>query len=578
METILLLIEQERNLSLLQEFLADKYEVIIPQNDQLRDFDYDLIIMDQAALKKFGSKMRSIKDELSVFLPLVLVTANLTKKIRSYVGDLIDELIITPIKKHELKLRIDNLLKSRSFSVEAQQRYNRLAENSPVGICVIQEEEIVYTNPVFKNMSGLPEAEVLGKNFFSCIHSEDEDKLKDYLAQQGNCQETKEGIELRCITAEQDVIWVDLRMAEIIYDGIESKLLILLDITPRKEAQKKINYLNFHDRLTDLYNRAYFKQELKRLDTKRQLPLSLIMADVNGLKLVNDAFGHQAGDQLLQKVADILRKSFREEDIITRWGGDEFVILLPQTTKEAAEDICLRIKKACANNKQPVQFSISLGVATKDKVDMELDKVINRADDRMYKNKLKDSSKVRNNMLSSLEKKLRDKTYESDEHINRIKELALKLGAKINLSEIKLEELELLARLHDIGKVSIPERILKKEDSLTAEEWETVQEHTEIGYNILKSIPKLAPVAKAVLSHQEWWDGSGYPQGLSGKDIPILSRILSIVDAYDVMTHKRSYNHLMSQKEAVNELKDKAGEQFDPNLVEEFIKLVQKEE
>ena len=578
MERILLLLKHKKNRSLLQEFLKKEYKVVIPQGNQLRDYNFDLIISDGQALKEFSSKIKSIKEELSVLLPVILVTSRTLKKIEDYLGNLIDELIVTPIKKYELRLRINSLLQSRKFSVEAQQRYNRLAENSPVGICVVQEEKIVYINPSFEKMSTRNKEEIIKSNCFDWVHPQDREKLKSYWTKVDNSEPTPDVFEIRCIMSDDRLTWVDLRMSEIVYDGIESKLLILLDITQRKKAEERINYLNYHDRLTDLYNRAYFKEELKRLDTARQLPLSIIMADVNGLKLVNDAFGHQTGDQLLKKAAEILTDSFREEDIVTRWGGDEFVILLPQTNKETAAEICSRVKKACTANKEPVQFSIALGTATKERKDEDIEEVLKQADNRMYKNKLKESSSVRHDLISSLEDKLRDKTYESREHIRRIKELALKLGRRNNLSESKLEDIELLARLHDIGKVAVPESTLKKSEELTEEEWETIKEHTEIGYNILKAVPKLASVAEAALAHHEWWDGSGYPQGLSGKDIPLLARILAIVDAYEIMTHERSDNHFISQEEAITELKDKAGVQLDPELVADFIEIVQHEE
>lgn len=574
MEKILLLINHKRNRSLLQKFLVDKYEVIVPDDKQLRDYECDLIISDSQAIKKFRSQIKAIKKEAAVLFPVILVTSQYTEKIKSYLGNLIDELILTPIQKEELKLRIDNLLKSRRLSVEAQQRYHRLAENSPVGICVVQEEKISYINSTFKEMCCKSRQEILGANFFDFIHQEDREEVKSYYKNVTNPQQIPGAIEIKLVPQANEVIWVDLRMADIFYQGVKSKLLIMLDITKRKQAQNEVDYLNYHDRLTDLYNRSFLKQELDRLDTKRQVPISIIMGDVNGLKLVNDAFGHQKGDQLLQQAAQILQNCCREEDIVTRWGGDEFVILLPQTPNKIAQEICTRIKEACANNEEPVQFNIALGVGTKEEMSEDIDKILNNADDKMYKNKLEDSDSVHHNLVLSLEEKLPQKTYEKQEHIARLKDLGLKLGQKINLSESEQEDIELLARLHDLGKVSVPENFLKKKEKLTSEEWTTIKEHSEIGYNILKSVPKLASVAKATLSHHEWWDGSGYPQGLAGKDIPLLARIFAIIDAYDVMTQKKSYKQTISHQKAIKELKNKAGIQFDPDLVEKFIELI----
>lgn len=155
-----------------------------------------------------------------------------------------------------------------------------------------------------------------------------------------------------------------------------------------------------------------------------------------------------------------------------------------------------------------------------------------------------------------------------------IKELALQLGEALYLSDYQLKDLGLLAELHDLGKVSIPKKILEKKEQLTPEEWEEIKRHPEIGYKIACSSPELSNIAEGILSHHEWWDGSGYPQGLKGKEIPLISRIITIVDAYDIMTNGSPYKAAMSKKEALKELEKGAGSQFDPEIVDVFIKQV----
>ncbi|MFW5980885.1 MAG: HD domain-containing phosphohydrolase [Halanaerobiaceae bacterium] len=360
---------------------------------------------------------------------------------------------------------------------------------------------------------------------------------------------------------------------------VEYVVCSAVDVTDEREKEKEIRYLGFHDNLTDLYNRTFLEEEIKRLDVKRQLPLSLIMADLNGLKLVNDTYGHDKGDEILIKTAKILSKSCRKEDIIARWGGDEFVILLPQTSRKDARKVYNRIKSACdstgkaSQNKIPV--SIALGIATKKKEDEDIFEILRKAEDRMYNNKRTESKSAKSNILKTLLNTLGEKSNETREHARRLQKLALSLGNKLNLPPSELDRLSLLATLHDIGKTLIPEDILNKKGKLNQEEWEVMTRHPETGNHIASSTREFAHVAEGILAHHERWDGTGYPRGLKEEEIPLLARIISIVDAYDVMTNGRPYKEPMSKEEALKELKRCAGSQFDPELVEKFIEIHQ---
>ena len=347
------------------------------------------------------------------------------------------------------------------------------------------------------------------------------------------------------------------------------------DITDRKKSEQEILHLSFHDQLTGLYNRRFFEEELKRLDTKRQLPLSFIMGDLNGLKLINDVFGHNEGDNLLVKTAEILKKVCRSDDILARWGGDEFVILLPKTSATDSEEIVDRIKKECKKTtSQKIPMSLSLGAATKETSAQDIQAIIIDAESNMYRNKLAQKESISSSIIFALEQALYEKSNETKEHIDRVRDLAIKLGKSINLHSSQLDELSLLASLHDIGKVAIPETILAKEGKLTKKEWEVIKRHPEIGFNIASSSPQIAHIAKAILSCHENWDGSGYPLGIAGESIPIISRIILISDAYDVMTRGRIYKEPMSKDDAIKELKRCAGSQFDPVLVDKFIEII----
>jgi diguanylate cyclase (GGDEF)-like protein/PAS domain S-box-containing protein len=355
-------------------------------------------------------------------------------------------------------------------------------------------------------------------------------------------------------------------------------VLTFHDVSHHKQKEKMISYHTFHDHLTGLYNRAFFDVEMQRLNSDRMLPLSLIMCDANGLKLVNDAFGHDDGDRLLQQVADILSRACRKEDIIARIGGDEFAILLPNVGSSEAHSIINRIHENCVQQEStPIPISISLGVATIESLSMEMTEVYRLAEERMYTSKLKESRKVRIQIIGSIRKSLEDHADETKEQGNRIKTLSLKLAARIGLGEYECSQLELLAMIHDIGKIAIPYSILSKPGKLGLEEWQIVRKHSEIGYRIAAYSPELAFLADSILSHHENWDGKGYPQGLSGEQIPITSRIIAIVDAYDILTNGRAYRKPVSCKKALEEIHRCAGTQFDPGLVEHFLSLMKAE-
>ena len=450
---------------------------------------------------------------------------------------------------------------------ESKEKFDALFKSSMEGIVIHDDGKILEVNEAFNTMFGCNHSYAVGKDLLEFIAPEYKDVAMHKI---------KSGYEIPYevvgIRSTGSRIFMEVTGRSIIYNGKEVRMEILNNISERKKAEKRIRYLTFHDKLTELYNRTYFEKVLINIYKDREFPLNFIICDLNGLKLVNDAFGYSEGDKLLKRVAKILKYCSREEDIIARWGEDEFFILMPRSTEEDVREVLSKIKKICSRTKdQKIPLNISIGISTRENQSQNLRDVIKEAENNMYKNKLLRRKSVYNSIILSLERILWEKNRETKEHAERLKSLALQLGSAIRLPQNKLDELELLSALHDIGKVGIPDKILMKKGRLTSREWKIIKRHPEIGYKIAESTPQIASIADDILSHHEWWDGSGYPQGLKENEIPINACIASIVDAYDVMTFGRHYKSPISEEKAKEELIRCSGTQFNPMLVEKFV-------
>jgi len=490
---------------------------------------------------------------------------------------------ITDFKRVEKMLR-NNEIKYRSLYHEYQQKQLLLKSliNSIPDLIFYKDKDSVYLgcNKAFESFAGTEENRLIGLTDFDLFDKEMATLFRTMDITMINQNSPRKNEE---IVTYPDGSKVYLETLKTPYYDPEGNLLGLIgisrDITERKKKEEEILFLNYHDVLTGLYNRTYFDEERNRLDTVHQLPLSVITGDINGLKLINDAFGHAEGDKLLYTIAKILKSCCREEDIVARTGGDEFSILLPQTDNNIASIIVGQIKKACEeyatkSDKEVYYTSISLGYATKIKDEEPLDKVLKIAEDLMYRRKLLEYKSLHSSIISSIKTTMFEKSNETEEHAERIVDLSKKMGQILGLNEENLIALELVSTLHDIGKISIDQNILTKPGKLSEEEWAEVKKHPEVGYRIAHTVPELRNIAEYILCHHERWDGKGYPQGLQGEDIPLLSRIISVVDSYDAMTQDRSYRKAMSQGAAITEIMKNAGTQFDPEIARIFVEKI----
>jgi PAS domain S-box/PAS domain S-box/diguanylate cyclase (GGDEF) domain len=467
---------------------------------------------------------------------------------------------------------IDDLKQSEKQLKKSEEKYRCLFENSTDGIFLSTPQgNYIDANTALVDMLGYESKEEL-------LDVDTSNKL--YVSKEERPESAKRDGIFEASLRKKDGAIIDVEISSnVIHEMDKPKYYqgVVRDVTIRKKTEKKLQYLSFHDSLTGLYNRAYFQEELKRLNNKRQLPISYIIGDVNGLKLVNDAIGHHAGDKLLITVANLLKKFFRAEDVVARWGGDEFGIILPNTPGIVVEKILERIKKACSKKYyfKNIPLSVSFGLFTKTDESLSFEAAIKEAEGNMYKSKLLEKRSISSAVIASLESLMYEKSYETEEHSKRLVALSQKLGKSIHLSESVLNDLTVFANLHDIGKIAIPEAILLKKGKLSEKEWEVVKRHSEIGYNIARSSHQLGHIAEYILCHHESWDGTGYPQGIKGEKIPILSRIVLIVDAFDVMINGRPYAAALSKDEAMGELVKCSGTKFDPGFVQIFKKIIE---
>lgn len=476
--------------------------------------------------------------------------------------------------EEELRVQYDNLVESKEKLAQTEEKNKNIIRAIPDLIFILGHNgNFIDCNTNDGNKLLVPKEEFIGKNIYEILPKQISEKAYNkmqVLITNGELQSfeyeweyngTKEYFEARMVKNSEEEI-----------------MCIARDITERKNMELKLKYLSYHDQLTGLYNRRFYNDKLEDLDIDENLPVTIVMADVNGLKLVNDSFGHAAGDELLKKVSKAIIKGCRKEDIIARIGGDEFIIILPKADNHVAERVIENIKFIASKMKvvNSINISISFGYSSKLNSNESIKEIIKKAEDYMYKKKLIESSSMREKAIEAIISTFHKKNKVQEEHSFRTADLCEKMGIALSLSESDIKDIRTAGLFHDIGKIAIEEDIINKKEDLTMDEIEKIKRHPEIGYRILNTVNDMLGVSNYILLHHERWDGLGYPKGLKGEDIPLPSRIISIADAYDYMTDERNNHDAITEESAVQRLKEASGTEFDPKLLKIFIEKVLK--
>lgn len=334
-------------------------------------------------------------------------------------------------------------------------------------------------------------------------------------------------------------------------------------------------YVTQHDPLTGVYTRQYLGVVARKLCVTSNLPISVIAADIDALDSVNELRGAEMGDTLLIAASAVLEAACGDRAIVARTGSDQFIAVVPKMGYDEAASACERVRDAVTHlSFGAMQVSVTMGVSSILGVGVGIDHAIAEAGAAMRRNKLSRGRGILSDLLAGLGRALTERAHEAHVHSERMRQLALEVAGVIGMTRYDMDDLAILCELHDIGKIAIPSDLLLKPGPLSSDEWAVMRTHPKIGYDIARQIRYLDNVANGILTHHERWDGTGYPMGLQGRDIPAISRLLAITDAYDAMTNDRPYRSALGHDHAVAELARGQGTQFDPEMTAAFIDIV----
>jgi|LSQX01.3.fsa_nt_gb diguanylate cyclase (GGDEF)-like protein/PAS domain S-box-containing protein len=370
---------------------------------------------------------------------------------------------------------------------------------------------------------------------------------------------------------------VDVYSSPIEYNAKKVLFSIIFDVTKREEITKQNEYLAYHDHLTGVYNRRYFDEEFARRNCADEYPLAIIIGDVNGLKFYNDTYGHLAGDKVLKNIAQRIQMHLHSGDVLARISGDEFAIILSKTSDENVrkymDDLTRKLNYGFKNDEE-IPLTISFGYGIQRQKEASLDAIFKEAETYMNNRKYFDSKSTRSKTINIIMETLFAKSEREKKHSERVSAHSEAIAKQMKLDEHLIDRIRVAGLFHDIGKIGIDESILNKNGKHEKSEWEEMKLHSVKGADILERTADYIDIAHVVLSHHECYDGSGYPNGLKGEAIPLEARIIAVADSFDAMTNARPYQKAINIEDALLELKKCSGTQFDPQIVDLFIRIL----
>ncbi|MCR4690603.1 MAG: diguanylate cyclase [Lachnospiraceae bacterium] len=359
---------------------------------------------------------------------------------------------------------------------------------------------------------------------------------------------------------------------------IIGKLFVFHDVTTNRQTFFELEKSMLYDAVTGFYNKQSFYNQMPQWNDDEYWPVSIVICNVDGMRAINEAYGTEYGDGVMKQIARYIRRRAGEDAFCAKLDNGDIAVVFERTSDADATEIMDNVREEILDFYDQMPVSLEYGIATKDNGESSVEKLLQDARTSMQNKKMLKEKSASSSLVNSLKQTLAESDFQTEEHVERTRKMAARLGREMGLSDAIIGRLELLAALHDIGKVAIPQDIIKKKGKLTAEERIVIEQHTVKGYRIAKSSPELAEIADGILCHHEKWDGTGYPNALKGEEIPLIARIIAAVDSHDVMVNDRPYHKGMPEKEAIAELRRCSGTQFDPHVVEIFTRMLERED
>lgn len=473
---------------------------------------------------------------------------------------------------------VTDSIKTMNKLTTSQEMYKTLYENSPFGISLTDTlTGVVYkANQKYAEITGVKIDKITKVDWKSITHPEDIQEDFDQWELMKKGKNNGYSLNKRYLRPDGSSVWVKMTVIPIVIDQIKTNrhLTFIDDITDKMNYYEEIEHASNHDSLTGLHNRRYFDAKFRELEENKVYPISVIIGDVNGLKMFNETYGHLEGDKELIRIGNKINEFIKKNDQCSRIGGDEFGIILTDYKEEQLKEISMNLEEYL-NNSDPYQsahsLSISFGYSIQKNEADSLDDLFRDAEIYMYSKKYYNKLSSRSNSINLIMNTLFAKSEREKNHSERVGDICEKIAIQMGYKTEMINKIRTAGYFHDIGKIGIDESLLNKEGMLTDSEWQMMKLHSVKSARILENTIEYHDISEIVLSHHEKFDGSGYPNGLVALEIPIEARIIAVADAYDAMTRERTYREVISHKEALEEISRCSGTQFDPAIVSAFI-------